>query len=188
MKPPATIEAPAMIDICGPGAGCVTSSEMSCFCSSMTTAQPTSSRKRGTATFATHCMPWKPSITTAVMMRPNASDQAHTGSHGMIELRPEAETPDWIPNQPMRLTPMARPMSAEPLCPKPVQRDRIEVFSPSRCPISPVKMQTTSRMTAPMVIAQKASQKLMLKPSVAATTKALSAESWPTRCVAIWNQ
>ncbi len=62
------------------------------------------------------------------------------------------------------------------------------MFSPSRCPISPVKMQTTSRMTAPMVIAQKASQKLMLKPSVAATTKALSAESWPTRWVAIWNQ
>jgi hypothetical protein len=28
----------------------------------------------------------------------------------------------------------------------------------------------------------------MLKPSAAVTTKALSAESWPTRWVAIWNQ
>jgi hypothetical protein len=177
MKPPATIEAPAMIDIGGPGAGCVTSSEMSCFCSSITTAQPTSSRKSGTATFATHCMPWKPRITTAVMIRPNASDHAHTGSHGMIEWRPDAETPDWIPNQPMRLMPMARPMSADPAWPKPVQRDRTEVFSPSRWPMRPVKTHTTSRITAPMVIAQKASQKLMLKPSVAATTNALSAES-----------
>ncbi|ALD13515.1 hypothetical protein AES38_11845 [Clavibacter capsici] len=36
--------------------------------------------------------------------------------------------------------------------------------------------------------AQKACQNDMLNPSVAATTKALSADSWPTRWVAIGNQ
>lgn len=108
-----------------------------------------------TATSATRCTTRKPSITTAGRMRPNASDRAHTGSHGMIESRPDAETPEWISNRPMRPMPNARPMSAGPSSPEPVQRDGIEAVSPSRCPMRPMQMRTTPRMTAPMVAARK---------------------------------
>jgi hypothetical protein len=93
-----------------------------------------------------------------------------------------------MPNQPIRLIPMVRPISEEPALPKPVQRASIEVWSPSRTPMMPTKMATISRITAPSVSAQNAPQKLIPKPSVEPSRNWLSAEIWPKRCTATDHQ
>ena len=66
-----------------------------------------------------------------------------------------------MPNQPIRLTPITKPITAEPACPNPHQRATTDVLSPSRTPMMPMKIQTTSRITAPTVNAQKAFQNVI---------------------------
>ncbi len=116
MKPPATSVVPATKLSWGPAGAFATSSAIECWLSSTTTAHPTSTRNSGTVTFASHCIEWKPRSTIAVTTSPKTSDHAQAGRIGRIATSPEAETPDWMPNQPMRLSPIARPTSAEPPC------------------------------------------------------------------------
>lgn len=73
-----------------------------------------------------------------------------------------AEIADWMPNQPMRLMPMARPTSEAPTSPNPVQRARSAVLRPSFCPMKPTMHMITSRMIDPKRNARNASPKVML--------------------------
>jgi hypothetical protein len=129
-------------------------------------------------------MEWKPRTTIAVTSRPNTSAQPHSGRPPMSDTRPCAETADWMPNQPMRLIPMASPMSAEPPRPKPVQRAIMDVERPSRTPMTPTRIVMSSRMTEPRVKARTAGQKLIPKPTVAPSRNCDRADTWPNRCTA----
>ncbi len=189
MRPPATMPVPTQTLMVGPGAGPVSSSPMSWRVSSVMTDQPTRMRNSGTVTLASHCMPTKPKATMPVTMRPKMRLQAHTGrAPGMRASSDSAEIADWMPNQPIRLMPIARPTSEAPISPKPVQRASSEVFRPSRWPMKPTTHMITSRMIEPNRKARKASPKVMLYPRVAPRRNCESAETCPNRCTAIPNQ
>src|SRR5882757_6629686 len=161
MKPPATSVVPCSSDIGGPG-GAALRSGPSCW--------PSSSRPMDQAT------------------SPKTSDQAHAGSPPIRVTSPSAETPDWTPNQPIRLIPMATPITALPPWPKPVQRVSTEVWSPSRAAMMPTPMDTSSSTSAPRVNAQNAPQNVMLNPMVEPSRNWLSADTWPNRCTATDHQ
>lgn len=89
-----------------------------------------------------------------------------------------AGTQFWMPNQPIALTLIARPISGDPARPKPVHRASTEVDNPSRCPAMPVNIVTTSRITAPRVIASTALPNVIPKPSVALTLTTFAEVPW----------
>lgn len=68
-----------------------------------------------------------------------------------MEARPAPKTMFWKANQPVRLIVKAMPTRAEPPRPKPVQRARTDVESPSLTPAIPVKIVTISRSRWPSV-------------------------------------
>jgi hypothetical protein len=93
-----------------------------------------------------------------------------------------------MPNQPIRLMPMASPTIALPPWPNPVHLASSEVCMPSRRPMMPMPMATSSRMIAPNVSASTADQKSIPKPIVAPSRNWESAEIWPKRCTATDHQ
>ena len=188
MYEPATIVAPVAMEMCAPNGGDATRSVKLCREICTVIAHPARPRNSGTVTNAVQPMARNPRSTRAVTASPQIRHQAHSGRDGMIDWRPAANTAVCTPNQPNRLTAMTSPMSVEPYRPNPVQRTSIEVARPSRIPAMPTKMQTTSRITEPSVIAQKAPQKESPAPSVAPRRNCVRSESEPKRCTATLNQ
>ncbi len=184
MNPPATSVVPVARLMGSPGGGVDMRAPTSLLDSSAMIAQPTRTRNAGTVTYAVQAIDPNPKMQMAVTTSPKRIDHPQAGSPPRVLASPWAETADWMPNQPMRLMPMARPMSADPPRPNPSQRATIEVDMPSREPMMPTKIETTSRMTAPNVNAQNAVQKLIPNPSVAPRRNWLRAETWPKRWIA----
>jgi hypothetical protein len=87
----------------------------------------------------------------------------------------------WTPDQPADVTAMTRPTSADPPLPNPVQRASSVVERPSRTPVIPVKMATTSRMTEPRVMARTARPKDIPLPGVAPIKTWVGVDSWAKR-------
>src|SRR5690349_14211073 len=114
MNPPATRVVPSSSDSGGPAGAELTNVPMLCLVSSLMIDQPTRIRNAGTVMLATHCMEWNPNRTTRVTARPKISDQTQTGNTPSRAASPCADTADWIPNHPMRLMPIASPISDEP--------------------------------------------------------------------------
>jgi hypothetical protein len=123
-----------------------------------------------------------------VTASPKSSDHAHNGSTPIRLTSPSAETPDWMPNQPISEIPIATPTTALPPWPNPVHRVSNEVCRPSRLPMIPTPIETSSRITAPNVNARNASQKPIPNPSVEPSRNWLSAETCPNRCTATVHQ
>src|SRR5699024_7459105 len=91
-----------------------------------------------------------PKATMAVTTRPNSRHQAQIGmTPGSNESSDSAEMADWMPNQPMRLMPIANPTREAPTSPNPVHRASSAVFSPSFWPMMPTMHMITSRMIEP---------------------------------------
>src|SRR5690606_12304050 len=159
MKPPATSVVPSRSEMAGPAGSDVTSVPKSRATSPLPIDHATSTRNDGTVSEATHFIEAKPHSTLNVTARRNSGDHTQSGSTPIRLTRPSADTADWMPNQPISEIPIATPTTALPPWPKPVQRASTEVGRPSRQPMMPTPIETSSRITAPNVKARNASQK-----------------------------
>mmetsp|Transcript_24014 Transcript_24014/g.72141 ORF Transcript_24014/g.72141 Transcript_24014/m.72141 type:complete len:230 (+) Transcript_24014:293-982(+) len=124
-------------------------------------------RNAGPVTQATVTIHWNPKVLTTTMTAPQSNDHPQTGGPPRSRSSPSPAMAAWIPNHPMRLTPITALSTAAPEAPKPAQRQSTAVANPSREPMQPTATLMRPKISAPKTQANTALHNGIRKPKVA---------------------